>query len=177
MAKHNYIRTPVPLLLDTELSSNDKIVLLYLAWRQGKHKNCFPGIRTIARELCIVKSTAQLSVNRLRYTGYLTVGQKRTLKGKQNTYKINLDLVPKIGTSAYRKSVHNYTTVNMTDPANEKQVGQKAVAKRGISEKETMRQVEKKALTRRKRYRQANQPAKQPETTNPPERQVNHGTE
>ncbi len=175
-AKHYYVNTPKSLILDTTLSGNDLRVLLYLALRQAGDENCFPGIRTIARKLCIVKSTVQLSINRLRRTGYLTVWRKRASVGYRNIYKVSLKSVPKISTLPYRKSVHTHYTIIETDPAREGQVGLKASATREAHEQEIMRQIEQEALTRREQRGPDNQPAEQSETTNPPDKEAENGT-
>ncbi len=177
MAKHNYVQTPVPLILDTRLSGNDLRVLLYLAWRQGKHEKTYPGIRTIARELPIVKSTVQLSVNKLVRLGYLSRYTKRVGRSFNNEYIVHLIHVPKIGTSAYRKSVQNYTTVNKTDPVLEEPVGQKAGAKRETPREKVIRKSTQETISRREQRKQAKGKAKQHKTTNPPDKEVNHGTE
>ncbi|MBA7521867.1 hypothetical protein ES705_13978 [subsurface metagenome] len=175
--QHNYVPTPVPLILDTKLTGNDKLVLIYLAWRQGSHEKTWPGIRTIARQIGIVPSTVQLCINKLVHLGYLSRYLKRVGRSFNNEYIVHLTHVPKIGTSAYRKSVQNYNTVNRTDPVFEEPVGQKAGATRKNHVKKTMRRLRKESNTRVGELRSAKQHSKQPKTKKPPNKETNHDTE
>jgi hypothetical protein len=174
--KHNYVQTPVPLILDTRLTGNDIRVLVYLAWRQGAHEKTWPGIRTMARELGLDKSTVQLCINKLRRLVYLSVGQIRCPKGKKNTYATHLEVVRKIRTSAYGKSGHNYTTVNKTDPVFEEPVGQKAGTTRKNRVKRTMRHIRKKSNTRVADLHSPGRKTKHRKTKNQSDKEVNHGT-
>jgi hypothetical protein len=86
----NYIEAPINLLLDTGRKPTDKVVLLYLLWRQGKNESCWPAIRTISKELGLSRDTVQKSLERLNKTGSVSIStpEKRG-RGYKNSYTVN----------------------------------------------------------------------------------------
>jgi len=163
-------------LLMPGLSIYDRAVLQYLIWRQGDHDKTWPGIRTIARELSICPNTVQSCINKLRRSRYLSVGQIRCPKGKKNTYAVRLGVVPANGTSAYQQMVHNFKQLTRTDPAFEEPVGQKAGAERETIREKIIRKSIEETITRRDQLKHANANAKKHKTTNPPDKEVKHGS-
>ena len=104
----HYIKTPIALLRDRTLSPTDKMVVQYLAWRQGINGSCWPGMRKIQKDLGPALSTIEVIIARVEKTPYIRITRDR--KGRPNHYYVNLDpkqqkctenrytTVPKIGT-------------------------------------------------------------------------------
>jgi biotin operon repressor len=176
-AKGFYVNTPKSLILDTKITGNDFRVLHYLALCQAGDEICFPGIRRIARKLGIDRTTVQLCINRLRHTDYLSVRRKGCSRGYQNIYKVNLNSVRKIRTLVCGKSGRTHYTVKETDPILEKSDGLKAGANRETPREKVIRKSTQERISRREQLKQAKDQAKQPKTTNQPDKEVNHGTE
>jgi predicted transcriptional regulator len=86
----NYVEIPINLLLDIAHNCTDKVVLMYLIWRQGKNQNCWPAIRTISRELGISRDTVQKSLERLSKAGSVSIStpEKRG-RNHKNSYVVN----------------------------------------------------------------------------------------
>ena len=159
------------------LTGNDRDVLQYLIWRQGSHDKTWPGIRTIARELGKSKTTVQKSINKLVRLRYLSRYLKRVGRSFNNVYIAHLAHVPETGTSAYQKLVQNFKQLTRTDPVFEEPVGQKADAKRETPREKVIRKSTQETISRREQRKQAKGKAKQHKTTNPPDKEVNHGSE
>lgn len=164
------------ILFAPDLTGNDKQVLQYLVWRQGDHKTTWPGIRTIARELQISKTTVQCSINRLVSLRYLSRYRRRVGKSFNNVYTARVFHVPKTGTSAYQKLVHNFKQVNRDDPAVVEPVVSKAVALRETPGEKAMRKILEQDSIRRELEKQAERQAEQQQTADQAERKVPDGT-
>jgi len=82
-----FIKLPKPLLARGDLILTDKIVLAYLTDKQGHNGHCWPGGRTIARELGVDKATIFRSLDRLAELGEITIIGGN--KGQGNKYKVS----------------------------------------------------------------------------------------
>lgn len=152
---HNYVKVPVPALLDHKLKPTDLRILQYLSWRQGDKKYSWPSERRIAKDLHLALWTVELSLARLRKTRYLTVGKKPGAQGRKNTYAVKLQPARKAVTRAQR-------------PAKDKALARQEKIKRVIGGK---------TQTRLKQQRKADQPAAEKKTTKTKERKVQNGAE
>ena len=56
---------------DDNLPARAKTVYMYLRARAGKDGNCWPGIRTAARNLNLSESTVKRAIRKLEQHGYL----------------------------------------------------------------------------------------------------------
>ena len=56
---------------DTELPSRARAVYMYLRDRSNKKGECWPGIKTIASDLHLSRSTVKRALSDLEYSGYL----------------------------------------------------------------------------------------------------------
>lgn len=75
----------------TDLKAAEKLVICYLAFRQGKNTACWPVMEVIAVELGLSLSTVKRSINKLVYSGYLI---KRTAHGgkfQSNSYIVKTE--------------------------------------------------------------------------------------
>jgi len=113
MAEPLYVKTPAVLLRDTSLKLSERVVYLYLSWRQGSNGECWPSRDTIAAELGISIPTVKRAIRTLESRGFIDIrrpnhqgrgvlnhysvkgvkeypfpdtkgGQKHTLKGVKN---------------------------------------------------------------------------------------------
>jgi len=109
-----YVNTPIELLLNTGLTPTDRLVLIYLFWRQGENQNCWPAIRTIARELGIAVNTVKSSITRLTKSPYLICHKPdKSGRGHKNHYQVKVseidtftgENVSKIDTFTSKKGV------------------------------------------------------------------------
>ena len=57
---------------DTELPSRARMVYMYLRDRSNKKNECWPGIKTIAADLHLSRSTVKRALADLERGGYLT---------------------------------------------------------------------------------------------------------
>ena len=57
---------------DTELPHRSKAVYLYLRDRADSSGSCWPGLKTIAADLSLSRSTVKRALNELVQRGYLT---------------------------------------------------------------------------------------------------------
>jgi len=86
-----YEEMPIELLLNTGLTPTSKIIWLYLKWRQGENQNCWPSIRTIARELRIAVNTVNHSIIQLKKSSYLICQKPEKYgRGHKNYYQIKV---------------------------------------------------------------------------------------
>ncbi|MGN8969132.1 helix-turn-helix domain-containing protein [Intestinimonas sp. HCP28S3_D6] len=65
---------------DTELPARARAVYMYLRDRSDAEGKCWPGIKTIASDLKLSRSTVKRSLNDLEKAGYL----KRTARHRAN---------------------------------------------------------------------------------------------
>lgn len=103
-----------------ELTPLDKLVLVYLRWRQGPHSTAWPSLGRIAADLQVHKRAALRSVNRLVAAGLVEKDQGHAGRGHASEYHVLLQkrrpgvtfshatksdpLSPEKGTSSTRKS-------------------------------------------------------------------------
>ena len=66
---------------DTELPPRARAVYMYLKDRANKNGECWPGIRRIARELGMSRSTAIRALNDLVAAGYVTKEHRKRDNG------------------------------------------------------------------------------------------------
>lgn len=158
------------------LTIYDRAVLQCLIWRQGSHEKTWPGIRTIARDLDFSPTTVQLCINKLVRIGYLRRRLVRVGRSFNNEYIVHLVHVPANGTSAYRQTLQNFKQLTRTDPVFEEPVGQKAAASRETLGEKARRKLRQDDISRREQLKPAKEQSKEQETTNPPDKEVNHGT-
>ena len=62
---------------DTELSSRARAVYMYLRDRADSEGKCWPGIKTIAKDLNLSRSTVKRALADLERRGYVTVKPNR----------------------------------------------------------------------------------------------------
>ncbi len=103
-AEPNYVEVSVSALLDHKLKPTDFRIWVYLSWRQGDKKNCWPSIRRIAKDLHLARRTIDFSLARLRRLGYLTVRRDYEYHRQKNTYTVNLRTASKTVTEAQQLS-------------------------------------------------------------------------
>ena len=77
-------------LITSDLKDSDYRVLTYLIAR-SKNGECFPSLKTIAKELSRTKETIRKSIERLIEQKYITKQSRKIGSGKitSNLYKIN----------------------------------------------------------------------------------------
>lgn len=78
-------------LYRTDLTHRAVSVYIYLADRANKNGECWPGIRTISRELKLSQSTVRRALNDLRKEGLLETEQRYRESGGFSSllYKIH----------------------------------------------------------------------------------------
>lgn len=104
----HYVKAPVNLLLDQRLKAVDKVVWLYLQWRQGKHCSAWPGQERIAKELHLAINTVKGSLRRLRERGWLEINPAQgTGRGHRKYYTVKGS---KIDTFKAEKGIKNCLT-------------------------------------------------------------------
>ena len=76
---------------DEELPSRAKTVYMYLCDRSNKDGKCWPGIKTIARELNLSRSTVKRALDDLYQAKLITRETRRRENGSltSNLYSIN----------------------------------------------------------------------------------------
>lgn len=76
---------------DTELPHRARVVYMYLKDRSDAQGKCWPGIKTIARELHLSRSTVQRALKDLTAKGYLTKEERHRPNGSatSNLYTIH----------------------------------------------------------------------------------------
>lgn len=67
------------------LPERDKIVYLYLKERCGTANQCFPSMKTIAKDLCLCKKTVKRAVHELEKNGYIYTEQRWRENGGKST--------------------------------------------------------------------------------------------
>lgn len=70
-AKHKLFWTSI--ILATSLTTTERVVLLYLLWRQGGNGHSWPKQETIAKDLGLSRRTVQLAIQVLQERGWLQV--------------------------------------------------------------------------------------------------------
>lgn len=104
----HYVKVPVELLLDQRLKAVDKVVWLYLRWRQGKNRSAWPGQERIAKELHLAVNTVKSSLRRLRERGWLEINPAQgTGRGHRKYYTVKGS---KIDTFKGEKGIKNCLT-------------------------------------------------------------------
>ncbi|NLT78271.1 MAG: helix-turn-helix domain-containing protein [Planctomycetes bacterium] len=71
-----------------KLSAIDKLVLVYLMWRQGENRVSWPSLRTIARDLHIERRTCLRSIARLCRAECIEKTSGRCGRGHSNRYVV-----------------------------------------------------------------------------------------
>ena len=77
-------------LYRTDLPHRAVSVYIYLADRANKNDECFPGIRTIARELKLSPSTVRRALEDLRREGLLETTQRYRPNGAKSSLLFKL---------------------------------------------------------------------------------------
>lgn len=67
------------------LTPADKLILTYLAYRQGRNGDCRPAVRTIAEDLSLSKSTVEQSIERLRRARLIVISKGRGSRASRYT--------------------------------------------------------------------------------------------
>lgn len=75
---------------DTELPHRCKTVYIYLKGRADPSGSCWPGIKTIAADLGLSRSTVKRALNELVQMGYLTKSARYRSNGSHtsNLYRL-----------------------------------------------------------------------------------------
>ena len=75
---------------DERLPHRARTVYMYLRDRCGRKENCWPGIRTIAADLHLSRSTVKRALNELVQRGYLTKSARYRSNGSHtsNLYRL-----------------------------------------------------------------------------------------
>ena len=75
---------------DTELPHRCKAVYIYLRDRSDPSGSCWPGIKTIAADLGLSRSTVKRALNELVQVGYLTKSARYRSNGSHtsNLYRL-----------------------------------------------------------------------------------------
>jgi len=96
----------VEALLDTALSASERMVLMYLCWRQGDNPSAWPAQETIANDLGLTIEGVRKITDRLESKGWLTIERPlRHGRGRHLKYAITLpEKTPTaVGLSAQKK--------------------------------------------------------------------------
>lgn len=112
-----FYQIPFELAHRKDLTSTDKIVLAAIVDRIGKNTQCWPGMRTIADDVGVDKSTVVIAIEHLEKTGDLIV--KRTGKGKRNYYSLAENSVRKsrtVGKGGCTKNAYTGVRETLTEP-------------------------------------------------------------
>ena len=93
MAKENkppsWIPAPAKLILNKELSGNDKTLYLYLLWRQGRNKTAWPSQETMATDMAVSLCTVQRAIKNLEGKNLIEVKKTDTAgRGHYHHYKV-----------------------------------------------------------------------------------------
>lgn len=78
-------------IYSANLPERDKVVYLYLKERCGDKNQCFPAMKTIARDLCVCKKTVKRAVHELEKYGYIKTKQRWRENGGKSTQNVNLN--------------------------------------------------------------------------------------
>jgi len=90
---YQYVNAPIPVLLDKDLTVNERLVYLYLLWRQGNNDSAWPAAARIAEDLGLAVNTVKKAISHLRAKGHIVITpQKRKGRGYTNHYSV---VVPK----------------------------------------------------------------------------------
>lgn len=87
------------------LRSADKLVLVYLAWRQGKNEAAWPSLQTIANDLRINYRTCLRIITRLHRAGCVEKVSGRAGRGHSNRYIIVTEKQGPVDTVSARETV------------------------------------------------------------------------
>ncbi|HPY76859.1 MAG TPA: helix-turn-helix domain-containing protein [Anaerohalosphaeraceae bacterium] len=79
------------ILGQTELTPADKLVVSYLAFRQGTNGTCWPPVELIAGELALSRSTVKRSVAKLTRRGYLIKKAAHGGRFQSNSYIVKME--------------------------------------------------------------------------------------
>ena len=100
-------------IFECDLTSNEKIVFMYLCRCGNNGKKAFPSQQTIADKCSIGKSTAKRAVNALVDNNYI-IKERRFKEGynKSNIYRVNYSRVtqnlPRVTVDSDRVTVNHY---------------------------------------------------------------------
>ena len=75
---------------NTELPSRAKVVYMYLRDRANKDGKCWPGIKTIARDLNLSRSTVKRALDDLYRAGLVSKENRRRENGSLTSNLYNL---------------------------------------------------------------------------------------
>ena len=81
-----FVKLSMSILRRGDLSNGEKLVYAYLLNRQGDNAECWPGLRTIARDCGCSVSGAERCVRRLEARGLIVVG--RNAESGSNRYRV-----------------------------------------------------------------------------------------
>ena len=105
----HYVKAPANLLLDQRLKAVDKVVWLYLRWRQGKNSSAWPGQERIAKDLHLAVNTMKGSLGRLPERGWLEINPAQgSGRGHRKYYTVKKG--SKIDTFKAEKGIKNCLT-------------------------------------------------------------------
>lgn len=175
-AKYFYVNVPESAILDKNISGNELRYLEYLQLRRGKDDYAFPSTRTSAKDLGLHETTIDRMNTHLKRLGYLSISKEYSYHKQKNTYRMSRTTGRKMRQDPGAKSARGYYSLTETAPVQEKQGGLKAGAKRETPREKIMRKSKQETISRREQLKQAKQQAEQQKTTNPPDKEVNHGT-
>lgn len=75
----------------TDLTAAEKLVVCYLAFRQGRNAACWPAVTVIAVELGLSTATVKRSINKLVQRGYLIKRSSHGGKFQSNSYIVKTE--------------------------------------------------------------------------------------
>jgi len=85
-----------------DLNAGAKLIYSVLADRQGNNGYCWPGMRTLAKDVGMSKGAAQRAITSLEKAGLIVI--RRSVKGGGSEYSM-IESVPETGTDTTRPSV------------------------------------------------------------------------
>lgn len=84
-----WIKTPVCLLTDTGLSLTERVMYLYLFWRQGQNGDCYPSRERIAQDVGVSFIAVKRALRGLKRRGLIDVEHPtKQGRGQTNRYTV-----------------------------------------------------------------------------------------
>ncbi|MFC1766923.1 helix-turn-helix domain-containing protein [Planctomycetota bacterium] len=81
-----YMKLPISLLVDTEVSATARLVWAYIRYRQGRNSDAWPSLETISRELGLSLWATRQAIKLLVDKEYLKRNQDKTGRGNTAHY-------------------------------------------------------------------------------------------
>lgn len=77
-------------IYQSELSHRARVVYMYLKDRADQDRKCWPGIKTIASDLGLSRSTVKRAINELERSGFLLKNHRHRANGSftSNLYTV-----------------------------------------------------------------------------------------